>query len=52
MTEEEHTLGEQIRRLRNLHAFHSDPRLRRVLEEMIKEAQAKLDGIRAAKNEC
>lgn len=36
-------LRNQIRRYRNLHALNHDPDARRVLEELIKEAQAKLN---------
>lgn len=45
MADEGDDLREQIRRYRNLHAFNSDPEARRILEELIKEAQAKLDRI-------
>lgn len=46
MADSQKMLQEQIRRYRRLHSENADPGARRVLEELIREAEAKLDDIR------
>jgi len=47
MRDEGEYLREQLERYRRLHALNSDPHARRVLEQLIEEAETKL---RATKN--
>lgn len=46
MSEDERKLRDQIQRYRNLKAYNRDAAARQILDNLIKEAQAKLDGMR------